>query len=355
MTTVAQSKFPSWRLDFGEIKAKIREDANQIDWEHFFRIWTGCVLIFLTSYLIAYLKTGQLPLFASNAEEVRSDFLSASTLSYYGLAFGPFSLMLVAEAFLFGHFTRTKKTVLWLGFVLVLLLYLIVVTRFELFRIGIFSMVLIHYGRKNLRWHHLLGGILFAALIFFLAFVIRVKQDAVGALNEAIQVKLPKEWLWASGFYAYLANDFWNMNYAFQKFGDGLHEYPMQWGLGLMRALTMEVLRIEPGLIKTFGYDTIMNGMVTRAKGLNTVVYVWHFYKDFGTIGVFGMTLFGGLWTAKFHKNLLFSPSLKQLSLWGCVIGAVVLSFHIPSWELWFFLVNILVLVYAHRYSTFPK
>ena len=117
----------------------------------------------------------------------------------------------------------------------------------------------------------------------------------------------------------------------------------------------MEVLRIEPGLIKTFGYDTIMNGMVTRAKGLNTVVYVWHFYKDFGTIGVFGMTLFGGLWTAKFHKNLLFSPSLKQLSLWGCVIGAVVLSFHIPSWELWFFLVNILVLVYAHRYSTFPK
>ncbi len=349
MGMTSRAMHPQWKLSFSEVKGKLIEDAKALDWHHFLWVWKACVLVFLMSYFVAFIKTGQIPVFAEEADNARLAFSTASVPIYYGLYFGPFSLMLAVEAWMMANLTKQLKWLVGVGFLLTLALHLTIVTRFDIFRLLLFSMVLFHYGKRHLRWTHLASALAAFTFIFMLAFLIRINQDMVGAFNDTIKVKLPPKWAWASNVYAYLANDFWNMNYGFEKFVEGSHAYPFQWGLGLLRSFTLHLLRIEPALITQFGYDSQMNGMVERVSGLNTVIYVWHLYKDFGTVGVFALTLFAGLWITKFHRNLLLSPTLKQLSLWGCLIGAVALSFHMPSWELWFFLLNLAVIAVAHR------
>jgi hypothetical protein len=172
-------------------------------------------------------------------------------------------------------------------------------------------------------------------------------------MEETIKVRLPRNIAWASGFYAYLANDFWNMNYAFATYAEGSASHPHSFGLGMLRAITANILRIEPALITTYGYDTIMNPMATRVTGLNTVVYVWHIWKDFGAVGVFAVPLAAGVLFSKFHLNSLLKPTMFRFSMYGGLLAIVVLSFHFPIWELWFFHVNLLMIALAHKKISF--
>jgi oligosaccharide repeat unit polymerase len=347
-----KTKFPNWRLDFGAVKRALALDAAGMDWRWFQRVWLACTGIFLASYLVSYFVIGEIPVFSEVPEKARLAFSVATVPTYYGLYFGPFSLMLAVEMIMFGGFGARKLIPVYLALGLVLVLYMTIITRFDIFRFVIFCAVLFHYGKQNLKFSHLI--IVFTAIlvVFFSASLIRINEDAMGALTETIKVKLPQNIAWASGFYAYLANDFWNMNYGFEKYAEGAYYHPLSMGMGMLRAVTSYLLNIETGLISTFGYDTVMNPKVELIQGLNTVVYVWHLWKDFGAFGVFLVPLLGGLLLAKFHLNSLFKPTLFRFSMWGCLVAIVILSFHFPIWELWFFHVNLLIIAIAHRKLT---
>lgn len=347
-----KSKFPTWKLDFPKVRSALKADAGSLDWNWFSKVLIASTAIFVVSYIVSFIKTGEIPAFSSTPDDARLAFSSATFLTYYGLYFGPISLMLSAELIMFGSHKGWRLKGHYLAFGIVLLLYLTIITRFDIFRFLIFLVILYHYGRNNLKLWHLVTVLLAILIVFFSASLIRLNGDAIGALNESIKVKLPRNIAWASGFYAYLANDFWNMNYAFERFTDGNHIYPHSLGLGMMRALTFFTLRIEPGLIETFGYDTVMNTMAERVQGLNTVVYVWHIWKDFGPVGVFIVPLVGGILLGKFYLNSLLKPTLFRISMWGCLIAIVILSFHFPIWELWFFYINILMIALAHKRIT---
>ncbi len=345
----AKAKFPRWRFDFAAVKQAISMDAAALDWSWFRTVWLACTGIFLASYLTSYFVIGELPILSSSPEQSRLAFNSATGPSYYGLYFGPFSLMLGLEMILFAGLSRRGLLAVAGIFGMVMVLYLTIITRFDIFRFVIFGTVLFHYGKKNLRFSHLALVFIAILVVFFSASLIRINEDAMGALTETIKVKLPRNLAWASGFYAYLANDFWNMNYGFEKFAQGNYYHPLSLGMGMLRAVTAYLLQIETGLINTFGYDTVMNSKVELVSGLNTVVYVWHIWKDFGAVGVFLIPLLGGMVLTKFHVNTMLRPTLFRISMWGCLVAIVILSFHFPIWELWFFHVNLLVIAVAHR------
>src|SRR5690606_7913334 len=235
-----------------------------------------------------------------------------------------------------------------LSLALVLGLYMLIVTRYDLFRFLIFAVVLFHYGKGRLKLSHIIAGLTFAVGVFFLAFLIRVNTDAIASCTVRIKVKMPAHLSWASNIYAYLANDFWNCDFAVKKVVDGDHRYPLQYGMGLFRALIWN-LRLEGGLIEAYNFDSLFNESATKIDGLNTVVYVWHFYKDFGIAGAFLLPFIAGLFAWKFYLNSMMAPTVFRLSLWGVFSGAIALSFHTPLWELWFLYLNIIVLAVAHR------
>jgi hypothetical protein len=97
-----------------------------------------------------------------------------------------------------------------------------------------------------------------------------------------------------------------------------------------------------------------MNESIEKVKGLNTVVYVWPFYKDFGAPGVYLLTFAGSLGFSYYYANTFLQPSLKRLAVWGLLIPAVLLSYHAALWECWFWYFNLGVAIWAHRRLKVP-
>ncbi|MBW8890329.1 MAG: oligosaccharide repeat unit polymerase [Fibrobacteres bacterium] len=343
-----KSKNPDWRLDFTAVRDALRRDSETVDWPWFRRVYAICILGFLISFGVSMAIVGGLPAFMKDPDDARIKFFSATQITNYGIFLGPISLMLGMVLLWFSNPSRAGRRWILASLAFVLVLYMSIVTRYDLFRFLIFSVVLYHYGRKPLRFRHVLVGLFLGAIVFFAAFLIRVNTSSMETFNEMIQVKMPKHLAWASNIYAYLANDFWNYDFAVTRYVDGDRHYPLQYGLGLFRALLWN-LHLEGPLDDAFHFDTLYNESAARIKGLNTVVYVWHFYKDFGIAGALLLPLAAGLLAWKFYFNTMLTPTIFRVGIWGILAGVVALSYHTPLWELWFLYLNLLVFFIAHR------
>ena len=92
-----------------------------------------------------------------------------------------------------------------------------------------------------------------------------------------------------------------------------------------------------------------MNESVSMLKGLNTIVFPWHFYKDFGAFGVFFLPLLFGMIITVFYVNTMNAPSLSRMAVWAQVAPLIIFSFGFALWEFWFIYVNFAVIAAAHR------
>jgi oligosaccharide repeat unit polymerase len=342
---------PLGPVHFPFVKNGITADALRMDWKWFFYVWLFCSCVFLTSYGVSLLKSGAIPLFSPDADQVRKAFLGANLFANFGLFFGPLSLILAVELLLFSTLCRSRTIVVWVVSLASLLLYVTIITRLDLFRVVIFALVIYHYGKKNLSLAQLLYAFGFSIIFFLIFFFIRIKFDTFSVFAEAFRLHMPRGMLWAGNIYMYIANDFWNLDFAFRKYVDGTFSYPLGFGLHLFRPL-LGLLGLETPLFHSYGFDSIMNESIIKVKGFNTVVYVWHFYKDFGAFGVYFLPLALGMLCTTFYINTLQRPSLFRLALWGTFVGFILLSYHAPLWELWFVYVNILFLAIAHKRIT---
>jgi oligosaccharide repeat unit polymerase len=346
-----KSSNPSWSLDFSRVRAELKADAETMDWRWFRRVYAVSVLIYVISFIVSAVVVRGIPAFMKEPDEARIKFFMASLPTNYGIFMGPISLMLGVILLAFSNPAKREKRLVLASLAMVLLMYLAIVTRYDLFRFIIFSVIVYHYGIRKMRPIHILSGFGLALSLFLIGFLIRVNTDSISAFNEMIKIKMPRHLEWASNIYAYLANDFWNFDFAIKRFVDGDREYPTQYGLGLFRALLAN-LRLDSPLIEAYHFDTLYNESATKVKGLNTVIYVWHLYKDFGPVGVLLLPMIAGLFVWKFYLSTLWKPTVFRIGIWGVLSGAIALSYHTPMWELWFLYLNILVFAIAHRKLT---
>jgi len=349
----AQMKFlfeafnPRWKFEYAGIRTSLQSDSLNMNWRRFLAVWWVCSGAFVLSFMLSVAITGGIPVFSSNPDAARVEFVTASIPTNYGMFCGPIALILGVEFLIFHrrdqpHWKTVAGTV-----AVVLVLYMAVVTRFELFRFLVFAIILHHYVRKPLKPWHLFAGFGGLVLLFMLVFLIRVGQNSFETYSEITKIKMPAQWSWASTIYAYLATDFWNFDYAIKRYVDGVWEYPTQWGFGLGRGL-FYLLQFEGPIESAFGFDNIMNDSIIKLKGYNTVVFMWHFYKDFGVAGVYILTWLGGSLMTLFYLNTMGRPTVFRVVLFGIFTGALALSYHAPLWELWFFYLNIGMIALAH-------
>lgn len=341
-------RYPEWRLRFDRIREALQADAARHDWGWYQGVFLVCLAGYLLSFVVSYFIVGGVPMLMKDPDEARIDFFGATMITNYGIFLGPTALMLGVVMLTFGRLAGWSRRITVMGVLVASLTYLTLVTRYDIFRVLLFFIVCYHYGRRSLRPGHLFAVVFLAAAVFLIGFVVRVNTDAIAAFNEMIKIKMPKNLAWLSNLYAYIANDFWNFDFAIRKYLDGDHHYPLQYGVSMFRAFLWN-LRLEDGLIAAFRMDSLYNESATKIQGLNTVIYVWHLYKDFGFIGVFLVTLGGGLLIWKFYLRTMMAPTLFRISVWGILVGAVALSYHTPLWELWFVYLNLIVLAIAHR------
>ncbi len=348
--TVNGIRNPLVKLDFDSIRVSLKNSALAIDWTWFSRVFFICAAIFIASYFGSYLISGVIPILSNalSADKARIAFFNASLPTNYGLFCGPITLILGSEFVLFSGASKRRIAVVIAISIVTLLLYITIITRLDLFRAVLFGVIMYHYGKKRLMPRHLaIAGALFL-VAFLLFFFLRVQYDTFGMWVEAQKVHIPKEFLWCANMYTYVVNNLWNFDYAIRRYVEGVYSYPRQWGFGLTRPV-FGLLFLATPFAQSYGFDSIMNESVSMLKGLNTIVFPWHFYKDFGAFGVFFLPLLFGMIITVFYVNTINAPSLSRMAVWAQVAPLIIFSFGFALWEFWFIYVNFAVIAAAHR------
>ena len=206
----------------------------------------------------------------------------------------------------------------------------------------------ITYGKRSLSLRSLSVLLLFGLTLFVVFMLVRVSTNTIAALGESVTCKMPHGFEWASVFYAYLAGNFWNLDFAIRRYAEGMWCYPMSWGYELFRPVLF-FLRLDGPIMRAYGFDTGYNESVVKAAVSNSVVYVWHFYKDFGIVDVLLIPLLFGVALSLYHANTLRRATLVRVSVLGVLCGTLVFSYMVPLWDSWATWANIALLVFAHR------
>jgi len=339
---------PHAAINFASIQSSVKISANATDWKWFFKIWLLCTLLFFASYLASFLITGIVPVFSEDPDTARIKFLSASLLSNMGIFLGPLSLALATELWFFGALKGRNRLAIVIFSVVTLVLYLSLVTRFDLFRFILFAIILLHYGRKKLSFGTLCTALALSLVLFFAFFLLRLKSNSLSMVLQMHKLKIPKDFVWCSNIYAYVVCNFWNMDFAIRKFVDGTAMHPHGWGFDLFRPF-LWIAQLESTIAHGYGFDTIMNESVQMVKSLNTIAYPWHFFKDFGVFGVYFLPLFFGMLITIFYVNTVNSPTLFNISMWALLAPFILFSYAIPLWEFWFPYLYFLIMAIAHK------
>ena len=91
------------------------------------------------------------------------------------------------------------------------------------------------------------------------------------------------EKVFVKGAYTYIANNFWNLDFALHRqIGDRFH--PQTWG-GLLFQPPLWILGIGEKIEPAFGWDTWRNDFSVKSADLNTISYQWAMIKEWGWSG----------------------------------------------------------------------
>ncbi|MBD3239424.1 MAG: oligosaccharide repeat unit polymerase [Chitinivibrionales bacterium] len=338
---------PGLSGDPSHLRAALAEDAKSVNWSRFAHVLYFAASVYLFGYLVAVLLVGTIPILSENPDATRLEFIGASRFTNMAWFFGPAAIILSVEYLLFATSERRSKCRIGVLLAVVLVTYLTYLTRVDLFRALVFAALLYHYGRVNLRPKHLvLLGIGFVIAFVAFAFV-RASTDVQSMISAAAGMRLPPWLLWAAQPYAYVVGNFWNMDYAFRMYVDGVGHYPREWGFELLRPF-LGFIGLEAAFVESYGLDGVFNESIMKRSVSNSTNYVWHMYKDFGAIGLYLQTFIVGFAISVFYYNTFAKPTLLRVSLWCVLAGLIAFSVTTAFWTMWFAYMNLGLLAVAH-------
>lgn len=251
--------------------ARVSESPRAFFWAF------GIALIYVFGVALGYVKMGGWPLFSPHPEQARMDF--ALVPFPLGL-FQSFNWILLASLPLF--IARSKGAKRWTFIVFFALGFSYgILTGFRLVMMfGLFSAL----ATRDLivrRIPLIKLSAIFAIFIVFSSAILLIR-GGIGKEHKALGAGAAI--LMADGAYVYVANNYWNLNYAVNKqMGDNPH--PTTYGGLFFEAPLMifsEMSRVEESL----DWDTWKNEKSISHPPLNTISYQWFLMKEASWLGV---------------------------------------------------------------------
>lgn len=194
--------------------------------------------------------------------------------------------------------------------------------RGALMHLLVFLVVFFNLLYKRLHIMHLLGAMLVLALLF----------SAVAGLKKQVEkVDLTDKRFWKLP-YAYIANNYWNLDYAINPPVDReLH--PLTWGhQSLGGFLALEFWPDWNPIRESYHWDGIFNERVEKVGGLNTHGYWWRLYKDYWLFGICIFPLLGGMWQGWMYNRVRWRPDMPYLMVYSFMGVFIALSFFSDFW-----------------------
>jgi oligosaccharide repeat unit polymerase len=334
--------------NIASVSYKLSNAENTVDWDWFLKVTAVVFLVFVTSYIYNYCTTGIIPMFSDDPNSDRFIYLSGSMLMAIAGASGTLVVMLCGEAILVKSISGRKRILFAAMLVISFGLYFTFVTRMPLVRSLIYVAVVSHYMRKQVAFRSL--ATISILIVFFFLFGAIVRADVVefSELAVKLRIDLPAKFIAFINPYAYAVNNIWNMDYAFRKFIDGFDAYNFSYGFEMFRGMFF-FSKLELFFQTSYGFDSLSNDSIIKINGLNTVLYIWHFYKDFGVAGLFFVSFFLSAVIHIFYYNTLFAPTHQRIALFSLILSMIAFSFMVPLWSFWNIYYETGILLLAHK------
>ena len=342
------SPVASGDFSIAAVARKVDQKEKTVQWGHFLWVTFGLFALFAGSYFHSYFKYNMIPMFSSDPNTNRFLFLSGNFFIDIAGGSGPLVMMLCSEVILVKEASRRHRILAGIMLFISFAMYFTLVTRMPLMRTGIYVAVLYHYLRKPIPFKLLLGATALAVLFFVFGAVIRINYGGFTELAQNLRIHMPKKYILLTNPYAYAVNNIWNLDFAFKKFIDGNFAYNFSFGFDTFRPV-FYFLHVDAVLQAAYNFDSVYNDSIVKVSGLNTVLYMWHLYKDFGTVGLFAVSLLAGIGLHLFYYNTLLSPSPFRVAIYGLFISMIAFSFMIPLWSFWNIYYEMAILTITHK------
>ncbi len=179
-------------------------------------------------------------------------------------------------------------------------------------------LILVNYLKKRISPVLIIFCLIIAACFFVVISDMRSQYGASVkdvAVNTALD--LP---------YKYVANNYWNLDYAVNPPTDR-EMHPHTYGIDFFAGI-FDYSPITGSIRNSFGWDGLFNERVQKVQGLNTTGYLWEVYKDLYMPGVIFFPFFVGMALSLLHSTMLSKMNPRNLLFYTLYI-------YLVGW--WFF------------------
>lgn len=330
---VAHINIPLLSMD--ELRTRCRH--FQVDKRRLFGITIVFFALFVAAYAAIVFTGHQIPLFSPKPGLARARFqmfgigLFIHNLTEVGF-FAVLYLALVRNDLI-------RKQVLIVVTIICVLMYGITLQRFPLAVTALMVVTILHYATNHLRPR--ISLIYLVAGSSFLFAISRIRASVVFSyfVYVASKMRVSPGLAWITEPYMYFAMNLEMFARSVERsehYTYGFYTFDFITALTGLKHWMQSYFHLEetPFLI----------------SGYNTYTAFWTYYRDFGVLGVFFVSLLGGLWIGTLYYSLRRSPTLLKLSGYSVAVFLMVLSIFNSQFGFLWFVYNIAILFASIRW-----
>lgn len=312
---------------------KARPSRKSMDFEHYnwklHLIFAMVLFVFFVYGMItAHNGTGGFPLFAKDKSNAIKAFFSYKWSASVAICYGGLTLALFFMA-LFRPRASSKflDPVLWMT-VASAFIYSLALSRSGLVFFAVFAIVFYHYAIRRLSMLRL-----FLLFVFCSSFIVVTGYLKVNGVQEKYRVKVKTSKVVQLAMkvpYMYLANNYWNLDYALNP--ENFQErHPTTFGFttlsGMLDMMALPGGNVGMAIHEATGFDDPFHKRAIKARGWNTIGYQWDLYKDFGLVGVFLGPFIIGLLLEILYLKICMRPTMLSSACYSFLAFFLMGSF----------------------------
>ncbi|HLE31498.1 MAG TPA: O-antigen polymerase [Bacteroidota bacterium] len=327
-------------LSLDEIRSRCR--LSRVDNNRLFGVTLVFFFLFVVAYAAIVLTGHEIPLLSSRPGLARAKFqmFGIGLLIHNLTEVGFFATLYFV---LVGH-EKGRKGILAFATIVCFLMYAITLQRFPLAVTALMMVTLVHYMTRHLR-ARVTAFYLGVGVVFLLA-ISRLRASAIFVYFVYVgsKMRIDPSFAWVTEPYMYFV-----MNLEmFARSVDRLEEFTYgYYTFDFVTALTglKHWLSDYFGLVET----------PFLISGYNTYSAFWTYYRDFGVLGVFLISLIGGVVVGSLYYSLRQAPRLSTLSAYGVAVFLMALSVFNSQFGFLWFVYNVVLLFVTLRWIERPS
>jgi len=298
--------------------------ARQYNWTRHTLIAFAAFFLFLIGIFFEYKAIGTLILLSDKPHFYIGSGFPVKGYMAYLLSSSP----MVAMLFAFGMFKNTNphaslRIVYWIMFLVVYIVgFLAMPTRAYAMIPLLFVAYIVNTAYRKLRFAHIAIGLLAIVSIFLVVADAKDQLELEAKSSTIIKaMKLP---------YWYIANNWWNLDYALNAPND-IERHATMYGLNSVSGFLRPVPLVGRIYSDPF-LDDLFNGSVSKISSLNTIAYQWDLYKDMGIFGIVIVPFLWGIFFTWTYQQMLTRKSIAFVAANALFCYWLTMLFFGPFW-----------------------